>query len=41
MQGTALGINELQPERVRALLVSPQERKMAELEQELTIDFEA
>ena len=41
MQGTALGINELQPERVRALLVSPQERKMAELEQQLTIDFEA
>ena len=41
MQGTALGINELLPERVRALLVSPQERKMAELEQQLTIDFEA
>ena len=41
MQGTALGINELQPERIRALLVSPQERKMAELEQQLTIDFEA
>ena len=41
MQGSALGINELQPERVRALLVSPQERKMAELEQQLTIDFEA
>ena len=41
MQGTVLGINELQPERVRALLVSPQERKMAELEQQLTIDFEA
>ena len=41
MQGTTLGINELQPERVRALLVSPQERKMAELEQQLTIDFEA
>ena len=36
-----LGINELQPEQVRALLVSPQEWKRAELEQQLTIDFES
>ena len=35
-----LGINELRPERLRALLVSPQERKLAEKEQQLTLNFE-
>ena len=35
-----LGVNELRPERLRALLVSPQERKLAEKEKQLTIDFE-
>ena len=41
ISGTTLGINELRPERLRSMLVSPQERKQAELEQQLTIDFEA
>ncbi len=39
--GRILSVNELQPERLRALLVSPQERKRAAQEQQLTIDFEA
>ena len=39
--GNTLGINELHPERLRAMLVLPQECKQAELEQQLTIDFEA
>ena len=37
--GTMLGINELRPERLRAMLVSPQERRLAEKEQQLTLDF--
>ncbi len=37
--GTILGVNELRPERLRAMLVSPQERKLAEKEQQLTLDF--
>ena len=39
LPGAMPGINELRPERLRALLVSPQERKMAEKEQQLSIDF--
>lgn len=39
LPGTILGVNELRPERLRALLVSPQERKLAEKEQQLTLDF--
>ncbi len=39
LPGTTLGINELRPERLRALLVSPQERKLAEKEQQLSLDF--
>lgn len=38
--GNTLGINELHPERLRAMLVLPQECKQAELEQQLTINFE-
>ena len=38
--GSMLGINELRPERLRAMLVLPQECKQAELEQQLTINFE-
>lgn len=38
--GNMLGINELHPERLRAMLVLPQECKQAELEQQLTINFE-
>ena len=41
LPGTMLSINELRPERLRAMLVSPQERKLAEKEQQLTIDFGA
>ena len=39
LPGTILGVNELRPERLRAMLVSPQERKLAEKEQQLTLDF--
>lgn len=39
LPGTILGVNELPPERLRAMLVSPQERKLAEKEQQLTLDF--
>ena len=39
LPGTILGVNELRPERLRAMLVSPQERKLAEKEQQLTFDF--
>ena len=41
LPGTILGVNELRPERLRAMLVSPQERKLAEKEQQLTLDFGA
>ena len=40
LPGSIRGVNELQPERVRQLLVSPQERKLAEQERQLTLDFE-
>ena len=39
LPGTILGVNELRPERLRAMLVSPRERKLAEKEQQLTLDF--
>jgi len=39
LPGTILGVNELRPERLRAMLVSSQERKLAEKEQQLTLDF--
>ena len=39
LPGTIVGVNELRPERLRAMLVSPQERKLAEKEQQLTLDF--
>ena len=34
------GINELSPERLRPLLVSPRQRKLAEQEKQLSLDFE-
>ena len=40
LPGSIRSVNELQPERVRQLLVSPQERKLAEQERQLTLDFE-
>ena len=40
LPGSIRSVNELQPERVRQLLVSPQERKLAEKEKQLTLDFE-
>ena len=40
LPGSIRSVNELQPERVRQLLVSPQERKLAEKEQQLALDFE-
>lgn len=40
LPGSIRSVNELQPERVRQLLVSPRERKLAEKEQQLTLDFE-
>ena len=40
LPGTILGVNELRPERLRAMLVSPQERKLAEKEQQLSLDFD-
>ena len=39
LPGTILSVNELRPELLRAMLVSPQERKLAEKEQQLTLDF--
>jgi putative DNA modification/repair radical SAM protein len=39
LPGTMLSVNELRPERLRAMLVSPQERKLAEKEQQLSLDF--
>ena len=33
------GINELSPEKLRPLLVSPRQRKLAEQEKQLTLDF--
>ncbi len=33
------GINELSPEKLRPLLVSPRQRKLAEQEKQLTMDF--
>jgi putative DNA modification/repair radical SAM protein len=40
LPGSIRSVNELQPERVRQLFVSPQERKLAEQERQLTLDFE-
>ena len=40
LPGMIRSVNELQPERVRQLLVSPQERKLAEQEQQLALNFE-
>ena len=40
LPGMIRSVNELQPERVRQLLVSPQERKLAEQEQQLALKFE-
>jgi predicted DNA-binding helix-hairpin-helix protein len=40
LPGSIRSVNELQPERVRQLLVSPQERKLAEQERQLTLDLE-
>ena len=40
LPGSIRSVNELQPERVRQLLVSPQERKLAEKEKQLTLDLE-
>ena len=39
LSGTMLSVNELRPERLRVMLVSPQERKLAEKEQQLSLDF--
>ena len=37
--GLILSVNEMRPERLRSMLVLPQERKQAEMEQQLTLNL--